>query len=157
MIAIDTNLYLIEKLIMAEVVAVAADTEAGALLRTVNVSCRKVSLLNAFVVGIGCLRGRGGWVTAVLQAINTLGIVTAADIDSADNSSKSPREVAGQLYAEMALENVAVESKAHFEGSRPRSVLGPLLFRSDGLRFGPCEGHPRVCAAANDAIYSKNL
>jgi hypothetical protein len=55
-----SNKTFIEKLIMAEVVAVAADTEAGALLRTVNVSSRKVSLLNAFVVGIGCLRGRGG-------------------------------------------------------------------------------------------------
>ena len=45
------------------------------------------------------------------------------DIDAADNLSKSPREVAGALFAEMELADVPAASKGHFIQAASHLIL----------------------------------
>jgi len=53
-------------------------------------------------------------------------LVTMVDIDAADNLSKSPREVAGALFAEMSLGDVPAVLKGHFIINRRKPSEGGI-------------------------------
>ena len=59
------------------------------------------------------------------------------DIDAADNLSKSPREVAGALFAELALGDVPAALKGHFVQAASHLILN---------RRKPTEGGSRSAA-----------